>query len=191
MARLIPDVEETELNMTPMIDVVFQLIVFFLLSLKFKTVDKRIDSFLPKDCGIVVDNQMKEEVPTVSVKLFRRNMSDPENAQTIIRVGNHHTFALPKGDWDDKDVELRLQEYDRTFSGVRAAIAETWRMMDNDPETRGEIKTPRPKGLQVPHGDVMRVLDTFIDIGLRNVDFEGTAAPMPVPGGGGFATQGG
>ncbi len=39
----------TELNMTPMIDVVFQLIVFFLLSLKFTTLDQRIENMLPQD----------------------------------------------------------------------------------------------------------------------------------------------
>ena len=46
-----PEPEETEMNMTPMIDIVFQLIIFFLLSLKFKTIDRRIDSQLPKDRG--------------------------------------------------------------------------------------------------------------------------------------------
>ncbi len=39
----------SELNLTPMIDVVFQLIVFFLITLKFTTLDQRIESMLPKD----------------------------------------------------------------------------------------------------------------------------------------------
>ena len=46
--------DDLELNMTPMIDIVFQLIVFFLLSLKFKTVDERLDALLPKDRGEVI-----------------------------------------------------------------------------------------------------------------------------------------
>lgn len=41
----------TELNMTPMIDIVFQLILFFLFNLRFKSIDFRIDSMLPKDRG--------------------------------------------------------------------------------------------------------------------------------------------
>ncbi len=38
----------SELNLTPMIDIVFQLLVFFLLTLNFKSVDRRIESMLPK-----------------------------------------------------------------------------------------------------------------------------------------------
>ena len=34
MAVEIPEGDDTEMNMTPMIDIVFQLIIFFLLSLK-------------------------------------------------------------------------------------------------------------------------------------------------------------
>lgn len=41
--------EDTSLNLTPLIDVVFQLVLFFLLTLRFTSVDDRIDSALPKD----------------------------------------------------------------------------------------------------------------------------------------------
>ena len=194
MAVDIPEPEDTEMNMTPMIDVVFQLIVFFLLSLKFKSVERRIDSFLPKDRGIQATQQFVEELPMVTVKLFRRNMDDPDNAYTLIRLGNHYECKLPKGDFDEKDIEgtkRRLEEYDKVFEGLRNAIAATWRKMGNNPDAKGEIKTPRPKGLKVPHGDVVRVLDTFIQIGLTDVKFEGAPAPMPTAGGGGSVTQGG
>ena len=63
--------------------------------------------------------------------------------------------------------------------------------MGNNPEAKGEIKTPRPKGLKVPHGDVIRVLSTFIKVGVSDVKFEGAPAPMPQAGGGGIVTQGG
>ena len=39
-------------NMTPMIDVVFQLLIFFLVNMKFKTLDMKIEAFLPKDRGL-------------------------------------------------------------------------------------------------------------------------------------------
>ena len=47
---------DLELNMTPMIDIVFQLIVFFMLQLKFKEIDRQIDSNLPRDRGPVASN---------------------------------------------------------------------------------------------------------------------------------------
>ena len=91
MATKIPESEETEMNMTPMIDIVFQLIIFFLLSLKFKTVDQRIQSELPKDRGIQATSSFVDDLPTLKVKLFRRNMDNKAEAFTRVRVGNRDT----------------------------------------------------------------------------------------------------
>jgi len=194
MATKIPEPEETEMNMTPMIDIVFQLIVFFLLSLKFKAVDRRIDSALPKDRGIQATQQFVEELPMITVKLFRQDMDTPEIAHTTIKVGNSYRFELPPGDWaglKGQEEEDRQKEYDQVFEDVEKAIRETWGKMGNNPDAKGEIKTPRPKGLKVPHGDVVRVLSTFIQVGLEDVKFEGAPAPLPEAGGGGMVTQGG
>ena len=92
MATKIPEPDETEMNMTPMIDIVFQLIIFFLLSLKFKTVDRRIESQLPKDRGLQATQQFVDELPMLTVKLFRRDQEvkdaeDKSLAFTRIRVG--------------------------------------------------------------------------------------------------------
>jgi biopolymer transport protein ExbD len=198
MATKIPEPDETEMNMTPMIDIVFQLIIFFLLSLKFKSVDRRIESYLPKDRGIQATQQFVEELPMVTVKLFRRNIedADPDNDFTRIRVGNDFTFELMQGDWTgealgaDGDIK-REENADQIFEKVEAAIRQIWGRMGNNPEAKGEIKTPRPFGLKVPHGDVIRVLDAFITVGLEDVKFEGAPAPLPTAGGGGSVTQGG
>ena len=48
MAVKIPETDNAGLNMTPMIDIVFQLILFFLFNLRFKSLDYRIESSLPK-----------------------------------------------------------------------------------------------------------------------------------------------
>ena len=203
MAVKIAESDDTEMNMTPMIDIVFQLIIFFLLSLKFKAVDKRIDSALPKDRGIQATQQIVDELPMITVKLFRQNMDDPNpnNRWTTVKVGNDFRRELPKGVWTASNKpdqvqgsmsdEDRQTEYDRVFNEVRGAITDTWNRMERNPEAKGEIKTPRPKGLKVPHGDVIRVLSTFIQVGITDVKFEGAPAPMPEAGGGGTVTQGG
>jgi len=195
MATKIPEPEDTEMNMTPMIDIVLQLIVFFLLTLKFKAVDRRIDSALPKDRGIQATQQFVDELPMITVKLFRQNMDDPDpnNQWTTIKVGNNYRYELPRGVWDGtvEGDRARQEDYDKIFEQVEAAIRETWGKMNNNPEAKCEIKTPRPKGLKVPHGDVIRVLSTFIKLGLEDVKFEGAPAPMPEAGGGGMVTQGG
>lgn len=38
-------------DMTPMIDVVFQLLIFFLCNLQYRTLEGRLEAFLPKDRG--------------------------------------------------------------------------------------------------------------------------------------------
>ncbi len=49
--RRIPETEPEPLNMTPMIDIVFQLLVFFMLTMHFKEVEGKLLSQLPKDRG--------------------------------------------------------------------------------------------------------------------------------------------
>ena len=45
------DPQTEDLNMTPMIDVVFQLLIFFMLTMQFKEVEGKLLSQLPKDAG--------------------------------------------------------------------------------------------------------------------------------------------
>ncbi len=44
--------EATETDMTPMIDVVFQLIIFFVCTIKYKTLEGKLETQLPKDVGV-------------------------------------------------------------------------------------------------------------------------------------------
>jgi biopolymer transport protein ExbD len=51
-ARKKTKIEETETDMTPMIDVTFQLIIFFICTIKFKTLEGKLETQLPKDVGV-------------------------------------------------------------------------------------------------------------------------------------------
>ena len=44
--------DDAEMSMTPMIDIVFQLLIFFLLSAKFISLEGQLSSYLPKDRGL-------------------------------------------------------------------------------------------------------------------------------------------
>jgi len=72
------------LNVTPLIDVIFCLIIFFMCSFRFKQLEGKIESWLPKDKGVhgtPVANPVLEEI-----RVF---MSwDKDAHQTVRKVGS-------------------------------------------------------------------------------------------------------
>jgi biopolymer transport protein ExbD len=46
------NIAPVEIDMTPMIDVTFQLIIFFICTIKFKTLEGKLETQLPKDVGV-------------------------------------------------------------------------------------------------------------------------------------------
>ncbi len=172
--------DDTEMNMTPMIDIVFQLIIFFLLSLKFKTVDQRIDANMPKDRGPNQEPVPVLDHPKIKIKVFRKNRENPAEAYTLVKIDGSHSYRLPAGDWstDKRDESARVAEYDAVMAQIQRVIEVKWDVVDRDPETRAEIVAPPPYGVSVPHGDVIRVLDVFVAAGLTKVFFEGAKSPL-------------
>ena len=174
------EADETELNMTPMIDIVFQLIIFFLLSLKFKTIDRRIESMLPKKVGLDMKPAIADDEDKISVKVFRRDVRAKEKAYTLIKIDNAEQFRLPVA-WKGRSKESpeRIRAYDRVIASVSTVVRKRLAIYGGNPDlVKGEIKAPPPRGGSVPHGDVIALLDTFIANGMTNVWMEGQAAPL-------------
>ncbi|MCK6481119.1 MAG: biopolymer transporter ExbD, partial [Planctomycetes bacterium] len=139
---------KSETNMTPMIDVVFQLIIVFLCSMKFRTLDMKIEAFLPKDVGLNTTPATAEVEVKVNVKLRRKK---GESQTQIYLLDSRLGTASGEGIWTT--LQTRLKEFVNKDSKVKAEI-------DADPD--------------VPHGDVMRTLDSFTAAELANVVFRGT-----------------
>jgi biopolymer transport protein ExbD len=180
--------EDTVLNMTPMIDICFQLVTFLMLTLEFKSIDKRFETLLPGN-GQQPTPAHIEPVQHVTVRLFRKNLDRPVAEQfTRVRVGERLTVDLPPGPWPaaaDAEEARRLAS-EVGYRRVAQAIGASWDAQERNARVRGEIRTPFPEGQAVPHGDVMLALDAFLEAGLTNVDFEGAAAPLPTQQGGGW-----
>lgn len=135
-------------NMTPMIDVTFQLIIVFLCSMKFRTLDQKIEAFLPKDVGLNNSPASAEVVTTVSVRLSRKK---GEGDTTILMLGSKLGTASASGIWGT--LTQRLKDF-----------------KSKDEKVKGEIDAAP----DVPHGEVVQALDCFIASGLTNVVFKGT-----------------
>ena len=62
--------DKCELSMTPMIDCVFLLLIFFMCATKFKVPDYRIDASLPRDKGLrAVQIQPTKEIPEFRITI--------------------------------------------------------------------------------------------------------------------------
>ncbi|MFA5793966.1 MAG: biopolymer transporter ExbD [Candidatus Brocadiia bacterium] len=83
-----------EINMTPMIDVIFQLIIFFMCSIHFKSLEGKLQSYLPKNKGpeptIVTE---PDDLNEVRIKLIYSPDSKPLMSKIVIGTEN-----IP--DWD-------------------------------------------------------------------------------------------
>jgi hypothetical protein len=84
--------EKCEINMTPMIDCVFQLLIFFMLGCRFRTSEEHIKAFLPKNRGLVTKGPVVVPPFPVRVKLLwvepnsPNETKDPNNGRVLLKV---------------------------------------------------------------------------------------------------------
>ena len=72
MAKRKNHAEETkaELSMTPMIDVVFLLLIFFMCATKFKTLEGKLVSTLPRDKGLKATTEVLKQLEEIRIRLL-------------------------------------------------------------------------------------------------------------------------
>jgi len=138
-------------NMTPMIDVVFQLIVMFLCSMKFKTLDQKVEATLPHQGREDKVVRPPDYHPVLTVRLQRKGLGDP----TRVVVGGNRLGEDTEGD----PLWARLE------TNARAILSRS-------PDLVGEIDASP----EVEHGTVIRALDGLTAAGLTNIRFRGTRA---------------
>ena len=79
--------EELEINMTPMIDIVFQLLIFFVLTAKFIEHEGDLRSFLPKDRGT---SAPQPEIENLDVIIFLLWQGDVETGYCLAGTNKYH-----------------------------------------------------------------------------------------------------
>jgi biopolymer transport protein ExbD len=159
---------ESKLDMTSMIDVTFLLLIFFMCTLKFKTLEGKLSAFLPKDVGVADGRSDPKE--RIEIRM------DVKNPGNKVRPGP--TAALYTSDdearrarfvYDDSRVitysigTKRTTDLNEVQSSLRAFHAQ-------DP-TRPATIDPR-QGIIT--SDVVRLLDLAVDVGLTDITFVGS-----------------
>jgi hypothetical protein len=170
------ETDETGLNMTPMIDIVFQLIIFFMLNMRFRAADSRIDSVLPRKVGPQPTPTLAEDEHRVRATLVRLDAVDPAAARTKVKIGGRE-WILPAGDVL-ADAQ-RSPEYARQRAAVLASIESHLGALRSGGLDKGEIDAPPPSGPLVPHADAVAVLDSFLASQFKDVAFQGARSPLP------------
>lgn len=145
MARKRVKIDELKMNMTPLIDVTF-LILIFLMVLPFKTLERKVAAFLPKDRGLAKTAIKLEEKPKMEVVLKRTK------GETSTQV-----IFMNEG----------LGVDDAGFARLEQEIAATH---GRDAEIPGEIFA----WPWVPHQDVIRAVDAFMKSKVLEITFVGT-----------------
>ncbi|HEX6863608.1 MAG TPA: biopolymer transporter ExbD [Thermoanaerobaculia bacterium] len=141
------------INVTPLVDIIFCLCVFFMISLKFKQLEGKFDSWLPKGkgtSGAITDSSILEEV---RVAMYW----DEANQRTIRQLGNRKV---------DNDEELGNLIKDAHSDWVKM----------NKPETPVTIDA-EPK---VPCDHVINVINLCKRKGIDKIEFALGAAEAPV-----------
>ncbi len=157
--------EEVKLELTPMIDISFLIIIFFM-CLPFKTLEGKLQAFLPTDKGI---NPIPADPPNeikVSVHILARGERErqwgPEGRQITVNMPDKAQYKYADRDpTNDLSVVADwIKNAKKTAEGGESKVI-------------GEIKA----GHKVQQKFVVAVLNKFAQEGITKVDFFGTALP--------------
>ena len=134
---------EVKMEFTPMIDVVFLLLIFFMCTLKFKTLENKLATYLPTDKGLNTHFEELEPVEKIRVKLSL------QGERCICYINGKSVGVMP---------DAARPAYEK--------IAALKRASEKSP---GEID-PDPK---VPHKFVVSIVDECLRANLTEITFTG------------------
>ena len=150
-----------KMDMTPMIDVVFQLMIFFMCTIKFKTLEGKLSAYLPKDVGVNSSDAEPLEKVDVIIKLVKEG-------------SKLHPYK--NANWDgqgpfkygpDRVVQYKVGSKEMTdLSELGDRLK---KLYDATPERAATIEPHNG----VVYGDLVSVLDQAIIAGFRDITFKG------------------
>ncbi len=135
--------EDAQLHLTPMIDVTFLLLIFFMCSIRFKRLDGKLSTYLPREMGVNTSENYNQDLEHI-VLYLEKNETDSKG------------FSIA---WNRTNRELGLSELCGLMKTIRIA----------EPETRAACHA----GEGVLYGHVVTVVNECLRAGIRKVEFKG------------------
>ena len=161
--------EELELEMTPMIDVTFLLLIFFMCTLKFKTLEGKLTAYLPKDVGV---NQTEAE-PIEKVAILVRPRVVGTKYFPFAEGKTPQVYNDPTGEkrfvWGpDRVLEYSVGAFKTNdLDEIGERLSRIYR--DRNDEAPATIDA-RPGTC---YGDVVPLLDKAVEAGFTDITFVG------------------
>ena len=159
--------EESELDMTPMIDVTFLLLIFFMCTLKFKTLEGKLSAYLPKDVGV----NSSDDPPIEKVEVMVRVLVQGTKIKPRRKGEPMELWDGPAGSRYEYHTD-RVIEYaigPRKTKDIQEVFSTLKTLHLNDPERPATIDAR--KG--TVYADVVHVLDAAMDAKFKEVTFVG------------------
>jgi biopolymer transport protein ExbD len=156
--------DEPKMDMTPMIDVTFQLLIFFMCTIKFKTLEGKLSAYLPKDVGV----NTSEAEPKEKVDIIIRVKKEGTKMHPHKELAWSGQGAFRYGD----DRVLEYQVGPKKYANLNTLNARLKDLYQADPE-RGSTIDSLPGTV---YEDVVGVLDQAIDAGFTDITFKGARA---------------
>jgi biopolymer transport protein ExbD len=163
------DKEEPKMNMTPMIDVTFQLLIFFMCTIKFKTLEGKLSAYLPKDVGVNTSEAEPKEKVDISIRVQKEGTKmDPRKDQRWSGEGAYRYGP---------DRELVFNVGPRRYTDLDELKRRLAELHEADPE-RGATIDSLPGTV---YEDVVKVLDQAIAANFTDITFKGSRGDGKAP----------
>ncbi|HYC78125.1 MAG TPA: biopolymer transporter ExbD, partial [Planctomycetota bacterium] len=130
--------ESYEIDFTSMIDVTFQLLIFFMLTLKFKVLEGKLQSLLPADKGLSSkQEQIEFEDLEIILKVLEEDKGKPASERRVryFRNKSNTPFGVSTPEWDAERKQFKCDPPD-TMDRIRAHMKS---VREAAPEAKAKI----------------------------------------------------
>ncbi len=171
-----------DLNMTPMIDVVFQLLIFFMLTMHFKEVEGKLLSQLPKDKGLAPTHVLQPELQEIRIVIC---------AGGDTRMHLHDKGRHEKADKDNNVCKVQVEKIEigevyktelqpakmASNKGIYMSLGEkTKQLQDSVPSTKDAARRAPvilDADSETPYEHVIGAVNACKHYGIDNIEFVG------------------
>lgn len=152
-------------DMTPMIDVVFQLMIFFMCTIKFKTLEGKLTAYLPKDVGV---NPTPSDVKLEKVDIVIKVLKEGTKLQPLRDEPYDASAGGPFRYGSDR--VLQFQVGSMTTNNVEELSARLKQLHTAQPDRAATIN-PKSK---TTYADIVLVLNVAVLADFTDITFQGS-----------------